>query len=130
MSVLLLNIKSPDESSVTYEVGFIMSRKWYDPRLRFQVPSGMSKRTRSVYLNGLKHSDRIWLPDTYFIKHGEFKRPSEDYDPLHIGLNIFPNGTILHTTRCNMILNCEGRQSIFPFDKPKCFFGIETSKSK
>ncbi|XP_046915295.1 uncharacterized protein LOC124495898 isoform X2 [Dermatophagoides farinae] len=129
LSILILTLSSPDESSVTYEIGFVLMQRWYDPRLRFELPDALlldTKNSNSIYLNGLKHTDRIWIPDTYFIKHGEFRHTTDQFDPLHITLKIFPNGTVLYTTRRNMILTCEGNLRIFPFDSPKCFFGIES----
>ena len=124
MSILILTLSSPDESSVTYEVGFVLVQKWNYPRLRFSVPDTIDPDT--IYINGLNHASRIWTPDTYFIKHGEFKLATDHFDPLHITLKIFPNGTVLHTTRRNMVLTCEGNFKIFPFDSPKCSFGIES----
>ena len=130
LSILILTLSSPDESSVTYEIGFVLMQQWYDPRLRFELPKILQKssESNSIYLNGLKHADRIWIPDTYFIKHGEFREQTDQFDPLHITLKIFPNGTVLYTTRRNMVLTCEGNLRIFPFDSPKCFFGIESCK--
>lgn len=102
-----------------------MEQKWFDPRLVF---STATPQPSSAYLNGLRHAEQIWLPDTYFVKHGEFKEQFDKFDPLHIALKIYGNGTVLYTTRRNMIINCEGNLRIFPFDSPKCFFGIESSE--
>lgn len=123
--MLILSLASPDESSVTYEVGFVLHMTWVDKRLQFKVPTGLKS---SSYLNALKYADQIWLPDTYFIKHGEFKHSSDQYDPLHFGLKIYSNGTVHYTTRRNMIINCEANLRIFPFDYPKCTWGIESSE--
>ncbi|CAG2107988.1 unnamed protein product [Medioppia subpectinata] len=122
VSVLLLTLSSPDESSVTYEIGFLMLQMWDDPRIEFRDGG------RHKYLNALMHADMLWMPDTYFIKHGEFKYPLDRFDPVHIALKIFPNGSVIYVTRRNMILTCEGNLKIFPFDSPKCFFAIESSK--
>lgn len=90
VSVTVLTLSSPDESSLKYEVEFLMHQVWHDERVQFQN-GGVHK-----YLNALAHSDALWMPDTYFIKHGEFKMPQ---DSGNIALKIFPNGTILYTTR-------------------------------
>uniref|UniRef100_A0A1B6D0B6 Neurotransmitter-gated ion-channel ligand-binding domain-containing protein n=1 Tax=Clastoptera arizonana TaxID=38151 RepID=A0A1B6D0B6_9HEMI len=39
MSVLLLSLASPDESSLKYEVEFLLQQQWYDPRLKYQNKS-------------------------------------------------------------------------------------------
>lgn len=129
VSILILTLSSPDESSVTYEIGFLIIQRWNDPRLKYEIPNELKNtNSNSIYLNGLHHADRIWTPDTYFIKHGEFKHTTDQFDPLHITLKIYPNGTVIYTTRRNMILTCEGNLRIFPFDSPKCSFGIESCK--
>lgn len=109
VSVLLLSLASPDESSLVsciltklftlfiyipillfvtflccyyifflyihifllkfqkYEVEFLLQQQWYDPRLRY------SNQSHYEYLNAIHHHEDIWLPDTYFIMHGDFK---------------------------------------------------------
>lgn len=90
VSVILLTLFSPDESSLKYEVEFLMNQVWKDPRLEFDDIG------RHSYLNALPVRETLWMPDTYFILHGEFKYPT---DPIHMALKIFPNGTVLYTTR-------------------------------
>lgn len=117
VSVTLLSLSSPDESSLKYEVEFLMHQDWRDSRLEFD------DNGRHTYLNGIHHQQDIWLPDTYFIKHGDFKDPLM---PNNIELRIFKDGSIRYTMRRHLILKCEGKLSIFPFDDPKCFFSIES----
>lgn len=117
VTVLLLTLSSPDESSLKYEVEFLLHQKWFDPRLKFDDDG------RHQYLNGLMHTDDIWVPDTYFIKHGEFKYP---LIPIHIALRIYPNGSVIYSMRRSMVLNCEGDLNIFPFDNLKCPFALES----
>ncbi|KAI1290240.1 Glutamate-gated chloride channel [Halotydeus destructor] len=114
---MLLSLSSPDESSLKYEVEFLLNHVWHDPRLQYQDGG------RHKYLNALAARNSVWIPDTYFIMHGEFKYPVE---PVHMALKVYPNGTLLYTTRHYMVITCEGNLRIFPFDSPKCFFGIES----
>ncbi|KYM79750.1 Glutamate-gated chloride channel subunit beta, partial [Atta colombica] len=108
VSVLLLSLASPDESSL---------QQWYDPRLRY------SNRSRYDFLNAIHHYENIWLPDTYFIMHGDFKDP---IIPVHFALRIYRNGTVNYLMRRHLILSCQGRLNIFPFDDPLCSFAIES----
>ncbi|XP_071865841.1 pH-sensitive chloride channel 1 isoform X11 [Bombus fervidus] len=117
VSVLLLSLASPDESSLKYEVEFLLQQQWYDPRLRY------SNRSQYDYLNAIHHYDDIWLPDTYFIMHGDFKDP---LIPVHFALRIYRNGTVNYLMRRHLILSCQGRLNIFPFDDPLCSFAIES----
>ncbi|KAG8191076.1 hypothetical protein JTE90_008390 [Oedothorax gibbosus] len=117
VTVLILSLSSPDESSLKYEVEFLLHQSWDDPRLRYDDVG------RYRYLNGMSHQERVWTPDIYFIKHGEFKAPLAQ---MHMALKIFNNGSVRYITRRNMILNCQGNLQIFPFDNPKCPFAIES----
>ncbi|KAI5723513.1 hypothetical protein M8J76_007405 [Diaphorina citri] len=69
MSVLLLSLASPDESSLKYEVEFLLQQQWHDPRLEY------FNQTTYDFLNAIHHHSDVWLPDTYFIMHGDFKDP-------------------------------------------------------
>nr|UOV21291.1 cysloop ligand-gated ion channel, pHCl [Ixodes ricinus] len=119
VSVLLLTLSSPDESSLKYEIEFLLHQKWEDRRLRFldDVATPMG------HLNGLLHESRVWKPDIYFLKHGEFKSP---LTPIHMSLRLYPNGTVIYTLRRHMTLVCQGNLKIFPFDNPKCPFAVES----
>ncbi|KAL6265890.1 hypothetical protein P5V15_002722 [Pogonomyrmex californicus] len=101
-----------------YEVEFLLQQQWYDPRLRY------SNRSRYDFLNAIHHSEDIWLPDTYFIMHGDFKDP---INPVHFALRIYRNGTVNYLMRRHLILSCQGRLNIFPFDDPLCSFAIEST---
>ncbi|XP_039289680.1 glutamate-gated chloride channel [Nilaparvata lugens] len=117
MSVLLLSLASPDESSLKYEVEFLLQQQWYDPRLRYYNQSSYD------FLNAIHHHNDVWLPDTYFIMHGDFKDP---LIPVHFALRIFRNGTVNYLMRRHLILSCQGALHIFPFDDPQCSFAMES----
>ncbi|XP_055627496.1 glutamate-gated chloride channel isoform X22 [Toxorhynchites rutilus septentrionalis] len=117
VSVLLLSLASPDESSLKYEVEFLLQQQWYDPRLRY------ADQSQYEFLNAIHHHEDIWLPDTYFIMHGDFKDP---IIPMHFALRIYRNGTINYLMRRHLILSCQGRLNIFPFDDPLCSFALES----
>ncbi|XP_045461369.1 glutamate-gated chloride channel isoform X8 [Harmonia axyridis] len=117
VSVLLLSLASPDESSLKYEVEFLLQQQWYDPRLRY------SNQSRYEFLNAIHHHNDIWLPDTYFIMHGDFKHP---LIPMHFALRIYRNGSVNYLMRRHLILSCQGSLNIFPFDDPVCSFSMES----
>lgn len=109
VSVIILTLFSPDESSLKYEVEFLLNQVWTDPRLMYDDGSSSAVASSSSssnnystavrsypYLNALPVRELMWMPDTYFILHGEFKYPT---DPMHMALKIYPNGTVLYTSR-------------------------------
>jgi len=116
VSVELLSLSSPDESSLNYEVEFLMHQKWTDPRLAH------SHKNSDRRLYALSHHSDIWKPDIYLLKHGTYKGIS----PSEVELKVFQNGTIFYTMRRHLVLNCEGDLPIFPFDSPMCSFNIES----
>ncbi|XP_076324653.1 glutamate-gated chloride channel-like isoform X6 [Tachypleus tridentatus] len=119
VTVTLLTLSSPDESSLRYEVEFLLHQVWEDPRLKY------NNGGRHKILNALTHAEKIWIPETYFIKHGDFKYPLV---PVHITLRVTPEGIIQYTQRREMVLNCQGNLRIFPFDNPKCPFAYESDE--
>jgi len=116
ISVMLLSLSSPDESSLHYEVEFLMHQKWVDTRLAHTHTNGHR------HLYALSHHEHVWKPDMFLIKHGTYKT----INPTEVSLKIFPNGTIHYTMRRHLVLNCEGDLPIFPFDSPMCDFNIES----
>jgi len=119
VSVVLLSLSSPDESSLHYEVEFFMHQKWTDPRLAF------TDQNNRKYLNALAHHKYVWKPDVYILKHGSYK----SINPTEVSLKIYTNGTVFYTMRRHLVLNCEGDLQIFPFDSPMCTFSIESISS-
>jgi len=117
ISVVLLSLSSPDESSLHYEVEFLIHQKWFDPRLRHTTGN------QYPFLNALNHHGSIWKPDIFFIKHGTFK---ENLNPSNLALKIYANGTVVYSMRRHLVLNCEGDLHIFPFDSPMCTFAMES----
>ncbi|MCL4122745.1 UNVERIFIED_CONTAM: hypothetical protein GTU68_015534, partial [Idotea baltica] len=100
-----------------YEVEFLLHQKWVDPRLKHD------DNNKYNYLSGMHHVDAIWLPDIFFIKHGDFK---ESFEPEQITLQIYRNGTVFYSCKRHLILSCIGDLNIFPFDDPYCTFAIES----
>ncbi|XP_069156328.1 glycine receptor subunit alpha-4 isoform X1 [Procambarus clarkii] len=117
VSVHLLSLSSPDESSLIYEVELLLHQQWYDPRLQHNDAG------RHLYLSGMHHLSDIWLPDTYFIMRGEFKY---DLSQDNIALKIGRRGNVTYTIRRYLILSCEGNINKFPFDDPSCTFAMES----
>ncbi|XP_068227092.1 glutamate-gated chloride channel isoform X11 [Palaemon carinicauda] len=117
VSVLLLSLSSPDESSLKYEVELLLHQHWLDPRLKHDDAG------RHPYLSGIHHINDMWLPDTYFIMHGEFKT---DLSKDDIALKIYSDGKVSYTIRRYLVLSCEGNLNKFPFDDPFCTFSMES----
>ena len=97
-----------------YEVEFLLNLVWHDSRLKHlwvETPGeplpiyepdvhhafpGRANPRRRSYLDALHHRDRVWVPDVYFVKHGDFR---SNLDPGNLALRIYPNGTVSYTQR-------------------------------
>jgi len=97
-----------------YEVEFLLHLVWMDKRLKHEIYDSMSGTAppyiadvheaipmrynprRKPYLDALHHWGRVWVPDVYFVKHGDFR---SNLDPVNVALRIFTNGTVYLTTR-------------------------------
>ncbi|KAF0750149.1 glutamate-gated chloride channel-like isoform X2, partial [Aphis craccivora] len=114
VSVVLFTLSSPDESSLCvlapqgliyitapsalssyiicekYDIEFLLQQEWYDSRLQFPNQTAFS------VLNGIHHQGDIWLPDTNFHMHGDFK-PTQR--PIRFTLNVYGDGRVEYTTR-------------------------------
>ncbi|KAL5235475.1 hypothetical protein ACI65C_002885, partial [Semiaphis heraclei] len=117
VSVVLFTLASPDESSLKYDIEFLLQQEWYDSRLQYPNHTAFS------VLNGIHHHGDIWLPDTNFHMHGDFK-PTQR--PIRFTLNVYGDGRVEYTTRRHLMLCCEGSMNIFPFDQPLCTFSMES----
>lgn len=73
-----------------YDIEFLLQQEWYDSRLRYP-----NQTTFSV-LNGIHHQSDIWLPDTNFHMHGDFK-PTQR--PIRFTLHVYGDGRVEYTTR-------------------------------
>lgn len=80
-----------------YEVEFLLQQQWFDPRLRYY------NQSRYPFLNAIHHHESIWLPDTYFIMHGDFKDP---LIPVHFALRIYQNGSVTYLMRSVLPYTC------------------------
>lgn len=73
-----------------YDVEFLLQQEWYDSRLQFP------NQTSFDVLNGIHHQGDIWLPDTNFHMHGDFK-PSQR--PIRFTLKVHRDSRVEYTTR-------------------------------
>jgi len=71
----------------------------YLPDIHEAIPMRANPRRRP-YLNALHHWGKVWVPDVYYVKHGDFR---SNLDPVHIALRIFPEGSVSYTTRYDII---------------------------
>ncbi|XP_071044240.1 gamma-aminobutyric acid receptor subunit alpha-5-like [Parasteatoda tepidariorum] len=88
VQVLLDSVATPDESSLNFDIEFILQRSWKDPRIRFNGTG------RHEYINGLSHADGIWMPNTNMLKYGGFNIMIP-----HMNLRIHKDGFIIHASR-------------------------------
>ncbi|XP_054156390.1 glutamate-gated chloride channel subunit beta-like [Oppia nitens] len=127
VSLTLLAISSPSESSNSYDLELLLHQHWPDHRLQYEDRDGGGDGgggQHHKYLNALLHSDKLWIPDLYFIRHGRL--PSRKHLDDLLTLKIISDGTVYSTNRYDMQINCLADNIRFPFDTVKCRFAIES----
>ncbi|KAG0729503.1 Glycine receptor subunit alpha-1 [Chionoecetes opilio] len=92
VSVLLLSLSSPDESSLNYEVEFLLNQQWQDPRLKHD------DNGRYAYLSGMHHL--VGCVCVCVCVCGVVV--------VWVGVGRY------------LVLKCEGNLNQFPFDDPFC----------
>jgi len=80
-----------------------MIQRWYDPRLIHE-----NRNRAQAYLNGIHHLTNIWLP------------PKISSENIVESIEVYPNGTVICTSRIDVPFKCHGDVNRFPFDKVTC----------
>lgn len=92
---------------------------WKDERLKF------SNLNNFPYIT-LNDRNKFWIPDTFFSeeKAGYFHNIATN----NLYLKIFPDGTILYSTRISLRLSCPMNLYNFPMDQQICTLRLASCK--
>jgi len=104
---------STKEGSAEFQITF--RQKWQDSRLKYEG-KGYNNIQYYTLLAGQEKS--IWMPDTFFRNELE----SHQHTTLEPNqyIRIYPDGSVLHSSRITLKTTCPMDLTMFPFDKPEC----------
>jgi len=101
-----------DDIKGTMDFQVTFRQKWQDSRLQYTDDG----RTKFVTLIGQEPS--IWLPDTFVRNELEARVHKELVNNEY--LRVFPDGTVLQSTRLSMKTLCPMSFHAYPFDSQTC----------
>ncbi|XP_023228871.1 glycine receptor subunit alpha-2-like, partial [Centruroides sculpturatus] len=113
VKIIIINIRSLDESEMTYWADLFIQFKWKDRRLKFPKTSNSS----TVILNP-EWRNKIWTPDTYF-KNSLDGRLDGDIIP-YMFLKLSNDSTVLFMARITQLFSCNMDLHYFPHDTQTC----------
>jgi len=101
-----------DDIKGTMDIQVTFRQKWQDSRLQYTDDG----RTKFVTLIGEEQS--IWVPDTFVRNELEARVHKELVNNEY--LRVFPDGTVLQSTRISMKTLCPMAFHAYPFDSQTC----------
>jgi len=118
INLYLRSINKVDDHEMEFGSRVIFRQEWVDERLKFDDMKGKIK-----FLT-VTDSSVIWTPDVFF--------PNENEGHIHdiimpnVLLRIYPDGSVLYSTRISMTQSCPMDLRTYPFDQQTCSMLIES----
>ncbi|XP_077484012.1 glutamate-gated chloride channel-like [Amblyomma americanum] len=115
-NLFVRSINDIDDHEMAYSVQLTFRQKWKDERLKYNDLNGQLR-----YLN-LDTPSKLWLPDPFFSNEltGSFHNIMQP----NVLVRIYPDGTVLYSTRISLRLSCPMNLKNFPFDRQACPLNI------
>ncbi|KAL3078954.1 hypothetical protein niasHS_014736 [Heterodera schachtii] len=115
VNMYLRSISKVDDVNMEFTMHFTFRQEWTDERLFFLSPS-----LAYIVLVSSEHSQRIFLPDTFFQNEKDGKK--HDVDKPNVFIRVY-NGTgrILYSSRLTLTLSCPMHLQAYPLDTQTCF---------
>lgn len=99
-----------DDDKMLFSLDTTFRQMWVDERLKFNAINGVP------HLN-LNDDDDLWTPGLFF---NDYKGSTHDVTTPNILVRLWPNGTVMHSKRYNLMLYCDMDFHDFPFDVQTC----------
>ncbi|KAL3108039.1 hypothetical protein niasHT_018201 [Heterodera trifolii] len=115
VNMYLRSISKVDDVNMEFTMHFTFRQEWTDERLFFLSPS-----LAYIVLVSSEHSQRIFLPDTFFQNEKDGKK--HDVDKPNVFIRVY-NGTgrVLYSSRLTLTLSCPMHLQAYPLDTQTCF---------
>jgi len=93
----------------------VFRSEWVDKRLEYNSMG-------DAYVT-LEDDDSIWTPDIFF---NDYRGNTHDITRTNMLVRIYPDGSVLHSKRYNLVIYCPMAFQTFPFDTQTCDLKIES----
>jgi len=116
VNMFLRDVGSVDSLEGAMEFQLTFRQKWQDNRLKYENKKGFENVPYYTLLSGQDRS--IWMPDTFFRNELE-SNIHKNLEPNQY-IRIFPDGSVLHSSRITLKTTCMMNMAMFPFDRQAC----------
>ncbi|XP_055894512.1 glycine receptor subunit alpha-4-like isoform X2 [Biomphalaria glabrata] len=119
IKIHMLSFDSVSETTMDYSVEIYLTMQWLDKRLDFRKLHNAPKLEV-----GYKLMPLVWVPDVYFknVKKASFHNVTVPNRYIHI----YPNGSVIYSTRLSLTLSCRMRLQKYPLDTQICPMVIQS----
>ncbi|GIY41025.1 glutamate-gated chloride channel [Caerostris extrusa] len=116
VNIYVRSLSNMDDVNMVYDAQLTFRQAWSDSRLRYDA-KGLRSKSGNTYVN-VNHPERLWIPDLFFANEasGHFHNM---ITPNNL-IRIYPNGTILYSTRVSLRLFCPMDLRNYPMDNQIC----------
>jgi len=108
-NMMIRQIESISEVDMELRMTVSLRMRWLDPRLR-HVPGGSGQLR-------LDDPSEVWTPDVFFKRE---RSGSHSANALNTYLRLFPDGSVVYSSRLSLSLTCPMDLTTFPFGEIEC----------
>ncbi|GBL96717.1 Glutamate-gated chloride channel [Araneus ventricosus] len=110
INTYIRSLSNIDDVKMVYDAQITFRQSWVDDRLKYDQ--------RGINYVSLSYPEKLWIPDLFFSNEdtGHFHNM---ITPNNL-IRIYPDGTILYSTRISLRLFCPMDLRNYPMDKQTC----------
>lgn len=121
VSLHVTSITEVSEVDMDYKMTMFFQQQWNDPRLSFEH---LVRNKECPLTLDSRIAEQIWLPDTHFIN--DRRSFYHDVTTRNRLVRLWPNGTVLYSTRITLELACMMNLIRYPLDEQNCTLVIRS----
>ncbi|KAL3083922.1 hypothetical protein niasHT_036493 [Heterodera trifolii] len=122
VNILVRMLSNIDVVDMEYSLQITFREQWVDRRLAYAQIGPQMSPSPPKFLTVPHVKARIWLPDTFFPTEKDAHRHMVDTENMFV--RIYPNGTVLYSSRLSLVCSCPMRLQLYPLDVQHCDFDL------
>uniref|UniRef100_A0A914GQ53 Uncharacterized protein n=1 Tax=Globodera rostochiensis TaxID=31243 RepID=A0A914GQ53_GLORO len=122
VNILVRMLSNIDVVDMEYSLQITFREQWVDRRLAYAQMGHQMSPPPPKFLTVPYVKTRIWLPDTFFPTEKAAHRHMVDTENMFV--RIYPNGTVLYSSRLSLVCSCPMHLQLYPLDVQHCDFDL------
>uniref|UniRef100_A0A915NNN1 Glutamate-gated chloride channel n=1 Tax=Meloidogyne floridensis TaxID=298350 RepID=A0A915NNN1_9BILA len=122
VNILVRMLSKIDVVNMEYTIQITFREQWLDRRLNYLNHVFTPPRPLPPFLVVPHVKARIWFPDTFFPTEKSAHRHMIDTENMLV--RIYPNGTVLYSSRLSLVCSCPMYLQLYPLDVQYCDFDL------